>query len=182
MRYKIYIIMFSIILLMLCSVLTYSIFRSNVDLESDEQDIAKFIFNAEPLDELELPLIDLIPGDIKEYFFSVSNNSSGDISEVTVEYELIIKTYHLTPLIIELYKLVGEEEEELLLTCDETFIRNPQNELVCNVPIQEIGHSEEKIDNYKLKIQFPTDYSDVIYSDLIDYINIEINSWQKIEE
>jgi hypothetical protein len=78
-------------------------FHSDAILESDNQDIAKFIFNAESLDQIELALIDLNPGDSEEYSFSVSNNYSGNISGVTIEYQIIIKTYHLVPLIIELY-------------------------------------------------------------------------------
>jgi hypothetical protein len=176
---KILIIIVTLILLLFCSGITYSIFNSNAVLNSSDQAIAKFIFNAESLEQLELPLVDLNPGDNEEYPFSVSNSYSGKISNISVQYQMTIKTYHLVPLVLELYKLNGENEE-LIMTCDENYTRNEQNELICTTPIQELVHSSEKLDNYKMKVSFPNEYNDEAYSDLVDYINIEIKSWQKI--
>ena len=44
-----------------------------------------------------------------------------------------------------------------------------------------MGYDEEQIDDYKLKIKFPSEYNDEIYSNLVDFISMEIKSWQKIE-
>jgi hypothetical protein len=145
---------------------------------SNEQDVAKFVFNAQSLDQIQLPLIDLNPGSTKEYTFAVSNNYAGSLSDVTIEYQMTIETYHLIPLIIELYKMNGETEE-LILTCDENYTRNSENELICNSSTQEMGYSVLKLDNYKLKVTFPNQYNGEAYSDLVDYINIEIKSSQK---
>lgn len=180
-RYKILAILFVLTILIFGSGITYSFFQSNVIMDSVDRNIAKFVFNTEQLNEIELSLIDLNPGDVEEYQFSVSNTKAGLLSNVSVEYQMIIKTYHLVPLLIELYKLDGETEE-LILTCDETYTRNLDNELICNSPIQEMSHSLEKLDNYKIKIEFPEEYNDVMYAGLVDYINIEIKSWQKMEE
>jgi hypothetical protein len=178
-KYKILMILIVLIVLVGGFGITYSMFHSNATLSSNDQNIAKFIFNAQSSDQLELPLVDLKPGDNKEYTFSVSNNYSGKISDVSVQYQMTIKTYHLVPLTIELYKLNGETEE-LISTCDETAERNTENELVCPTPTQEMGHTEESLDNYKLKVGFPSEYNDPTYSDLVDYIDIEIKSSQKI--
>ena len=78
-------------------------------------------------------------------------------------------------MIIELYK-----DDELILTCDESYSRNDNNELVCNSSIQELSHDDENIDNYTLKITFDGLYSDESYSNLIDYVNIEVKSYQKV--
>jgi hypothetical protein len=145
---------------------------------SNEQDVAKFVFNAQSLDQIQLPLIDLNPGSTKEYTFAVSNNYAGSLSDVTIEYQMTIETYHLIPLVIELYKMNGETEE-LILTCDENYTRNSENELICNSSTQEMGYSTLKLDNYKLKVTFPNQYNGEAYSDLVDYINIEIKSSQK---
>jgi hypothetical protein len=145
---------------------------------SNEQDVAKFVFNAQSLDQIQLPLIDLNPGSTKEYTFAVSNNYAGTLSDVTIEYQMTIETYHLIPLVIELYKMNGETEE-LILTCDENYTRNSENELICNSSTQEMGYSTLKLDNYKLKVTFPNQYNGEAYSDLVDYINIEIKSSQK---
>ncbi len=180
-KYRILIILFMLILMIMGFGLTYSIFHSSTSLTSVDQGLAKFIFNTESLDQLQLSLVDFNPGDNKEYPFSIGNNSEGTLSNVTVQYQMTIKTYHLIPLIINLYKVNGEVEE-LIFTCDETSTRNPQNELICNAPIQEMGHAAEQLDNYKLKVQFPSEYSGSEYSNLVDYINIQIKSWQKIDD
>ena len=155
--------------------ITYSYFSSDAVLSSVDQRIAKFVFDAETLDRLELPLIDLTPGQTEEYNFSVSNGSSDLLSDVTIEYQLTILTPHFTPLIIELYK-----GEDLILSCDETYSRNENNELVCNSPVQELSYEEEELDNYTLRVTFDGLYSDESFSNLIDYINIEIKSYQKV--
>lgn len=178
MKYKILITLILLSLLLAGYGITYSIFSSNVTLNS-EVNIAKFIFNTESLDEFQLSLNGLLPGDVKEYTFSVSNNNSENISEVSVDYLILLKTYHFIPLNIELYKIV-DETEELVLSCDESYVRNANNELLCGTELQEMDYSNESVDNYKLKLEFPSEYDSSVYSNLIDYIDIEIRSWQKL--
>ena len=175
MKYKILIGLFIIVFLVLSSGLTYSYFNSSVGFISVDQKIASFVFNTETLDRLELPLIDLKPGQSNEYSFSVSNTKQAKTSDVTILYQLTILTPHFTPLIIEVYK-----GENLVMTCDENYSRNSNNELVCNTEVFELSHSNAKTDDYKLKITFDDRYSDLSYADLIDYINIEIKSYQKV--
>lgn len=175
MKYKILISLFVVMFFIFGIGITYSYFSSDAVLSSVDQRIAKFVFDAETLDRLELPLIDLTPGQTEEYNFSVSNGSSDLLSDVTIEYQLTILTPHFTPLIIELYK-----GEDLILSCDETYSRNENNELVCNSPVQELSYEEEELDNYTLRVTFDGLYSDESFSNLIDYINIEIKSYQKV--
>lgn len=179
MRKKIILVIFLGLLVTFLSGITYSLFNSGALMTSTNQGIASFIFEANNLEHIDLNLNGLIPGDEKEYLFSVTNTNEKSISDVTVEYELIIKTYHFIPITIDLYK-VTDESEELIGSCDETSARNSSNELVCKMPISILLNSQEQIDDYKLKITFPKEYNDVSYSNLVDYINIEINSWQKI--
>lgn len=158
--------------------ITYSVFTSD-SLVNSNQKIAKFIFNTETVDQLELSLSGLYPGVTKEYQFSVSNNSSGKTSNVTLNYSMILKTYHFMPTTIKLYRIEGEEET-LVINCDETYNRNEENEVVCNTETEEMSYSNNEIHNYKLEVAFPSSYNSEEYTDLVDYINIEINSWQKI--
>lgn len=167
-----------LILLFFIGGITYSYFTSSSRGSSVDQNIAKFVFNAKNLDEFEIPLLDLNPGDTKIYDFSVSNKASGVLSEVAVEYKLTIKTYHIIPLEIELYELDGEVET-YMLTCNETYSRNTENEIVCNSDLRQLNHNVEIMDNYRLKVSFPIQYNDSEYSKLVDYLYIEIKSWQK---
>ena len=178
MKYKVLKILMIMALVVFGLGITYSIFNSNT-LAAGNQKIAKFIFNAEEVDKLSLPITDLKPGYTNDFDFSVSNSKDKKISDVTIEYQMTIKTFHLVPLNIELYKIDGETET-LLITCDETFSRNEDNELLCNLPIEELDYLKESKNNYKLRITFPKEYNDEIYSNLVDYIDIEIKSWQKV--
>lgn len=179
MKKRLFLIIVLIILVVFFSGITYSFFNSGVFLKSTNQGIASFIFETNNVDYINFNLSDLLPGDEKEYLFSVTNSKDKKISDVTVEYQLRIKTYHFIPLTISLYKIDGEQEN-LVGNCDETSSRNSKNELVCNMPINKFEKGTEKLDNYKLKIVFPEEYNDATYSGLVDYIKIELDSWQKI--
>ena len=179
MKKKIIIMIFLLILVTFFSGITYSFFNTKSEFRSTNQGIASFIFETNKVDYIELNMNDLVPGEERKYLFSVTNSKDRKISDVTIEYELRIKTYHFMPLTIELYKL-SSEDELLVGTCDENASRNSENELICNMPIATLTKSEESVDDYKLKVIFPEIYNDIVYSNLVDYINIEIESWQKI--
>jgi len=179
MKKKIYLVIILIVLVTFFSGITYSFFHSNTTLDSTNQGIASFIFETNNLDQIDLNLNNLKPGDEREYLFSVANTSEDKTSDVTLEYQLSIKTYHFIPITIDLYEIT-ETKENLVGSCDETYERNSENELVCNMPISTLNNSKEESDDYKLKITFPIEYNDFKYSNLVDYINLEIESWQKI--
>ena len=176
MKYKILLSLFIVMFFIFGIGITYSYFSSDAQASTVDQRIAKFIFDTETLDRLELPLIDLTPGQYEEYNFSIGNGTEESYSDVTIEYQLTILTPHFTPLIIELYK-----DDTLVMSCDESYSRNENNELVCNSPIQELSHDDENMDNYKLRVTFDGLYNDESFSNLIDYINIEIKSYQKVQ-
>lgn len=180
-KYKFLVGMLVITMLILGSGITYSIFNSGAGLVGS-QEIAQFIFNTEQVDHIEVPLIDMNPGSSREYAFAVSNNTSDTKrSNVTVEYEITIKTYHLIPLEIKLKKVDLEGKENDIMTCDETT-QNTINEYVCVSPIQLMSHTVSSLDNYILELVFPTTdgMDSEIYANLVDYISLDITSWQKM--
>lgn len=179
MKKKILLSMILISFIVFFSGITYSFFNSTAELNSSNQKIASFIFETQNLEKIDLNLDGLKPGDEKEFKFLITNKKQDKVSDVTIEYKLSIKTYHFIPLIINLYK-IENDKEIFVSTCDETSSRNTKNELVCITPIQTLSNTIEQIDEYLLKVTFPNKYSDVSYSNLVDYINIEIDSWQKI--
>ncbi len=170
------IIMFGFLNILLVGV-TYSFFKSDSDLFAN-QDIAKFVFEAEETSTISVPLTDLSPGDTVSYTFDVTNNVDDVVSQVTINYQCVIRTYHLMPLEIKLYKTGSVEE--LILTCDETFGRDNDNQLICNSLIQEMPYDNKVSDSYRLDIVFPEEYNNSDYSDLVDYIDIDIRSWQDL--
>lgn len=174
-RLKIIVMLVSSIVLICGSGITYSLFTSSSRLVANQK-IAQFVFNATKTDVIELPIANLNPGAKSEYKFQVTNNIDNKRSDVTIKYQMTIKTFHFMPLEINLYK---ENEETPLLTCEESS-RNSENEVVCNTAVQTMDYKLNATDNYKLVIEFPEKYNDDSYTDLVDYIDIEIKSWQAI--
>lgn len=178
MRKRIFIIIFLLIMIILGLGITYSAFTSENKLIIN-QNIASFIFEANQTDHISLALSDLKPGDEISYNFSVSNNKTVDdkvnVSHVKVNYEILISTYHFIPLNIELYK--GNSP---IMVCNESFNRNDSNEVVCTSEVQEMDFNESITEDYVIKATFDKQYNSEEYSDLVDYIDLEIKSWQKV--
>lgn len=179
MRKKIILILGIILLIIFVSGITYSIFNSSASLTMTDQNIAKFIFETEELSNINLPLQNLIPGESEEYLFKVSGSEEDISSDVDISYQIIIKTYHFIPLDIKLYQEI-EGEKSLVLTCDETYSRNDANELVCNTQVNELLHGETNLHEYVLEVDFPANFNDESYIGLVDYLSLEIKSWQKL--
>lgn len=178
MKKRIVLISFMFVMLVFISCATYSAFKSGTGIVVN-QEVAEFVVDAKRIDHLEIPITDLNPGDSDSYLFSVSNIKDDLKSHVTVDYQIIIQTYHFMPLNIELYK-IEEEKETLIMICDETYTRNDSNALVCNSEIQQMSHENDVLDNYKIKIEYDKKYNSSEYSDLVDFIDITIKSWQKV--
>lgn len=180
MKKKIILGLIFLIVLVCGTGITYSLFSSDVTLVTNQK-IASFIFQAEKTDVIEVPISDMKPGDNVGYQFQITNNLEEKTSEVTINYQLIIKTYHFMPLEIKLYK-VTSDGDELVLNCDETYSRDSNNQLICNSLEQVMSHEEDILDEYKLNISFPDSYNSEVYADLVDFIDIEIKSWQATGE
>lgn len=179
MKRRIITIIFLFILIIMGLGVTFSAFSSENTLLVN-QEIAAFIFEAKQTDQISLSLGNLKPGDNSNYKFSVSNSKEVedgiDVSGVKISYQITLKTYHFIPLDIKLYK--GESEEPLLV-CDETYSRNDSKEIVCTSSIQEMDYANGVTDEYNLNVNFDSKYG-LEYSDLVDFIDIEIKSWQKV--
>lgn len=177
MRKKTILVLVLVSLVMCFSGVTYSLFHSDTSLAMENMDIAEFVFNANRTNHIELNFDDLVPGASKEFEFSVTNSSDNLITDVTTEYMISLRTFHFMPLTIELYK-----DDSLVMNCNEDYSRGSDNILVCNSDVWELGHNEEEHDNFKLRVVFSEVYNDLEYSDLVDFIDIDISSWQKVKE
>lgn len=175
MKVKVFIIISFLTLLIFGVGITYSFFNSGVTMSGVDQKLAGFIFNATPTDRIEIPIGELAPGDNETHEFSITNVRDGKKSDVSIEYELTILTPHYAPFIIELYK-----DDELVLTCDESFTRNENNELVCTTDTFTLSHENEELNNFKLSITFDKNYDTNEYMNLVDYVDVDIKSYQKI--
>jgi len=169
-----------IILILFCSIIcftgvTYSLYNSETSFSIRDMRIAEFIFETARTDHIELDFTNLKPGETKEFNFEVTNTKNNIITNVTTEYQITIKTFHFMPLLIELYK-----DNEIVMTCNESYSRNEDNALLCNSNTWELNHDSSKTDDFKIKVSFPKEYNSYDYAELVDYIELDIKSWQKI--
>lgn len=181
---KIIILVLLIVYIMIFGVkTTYSMYKSRSDSKL-ELSFAKIIFNNEETTNLSLPINNLIPGKELEYKFKVSNNKDGNRSEINIGYSIILETYKIIPVNIELY---NSDNEKKILTCSEKdFDRNSENKLICETEEFSLDFNDNITHNYTLKISFNQyDENNMPWSeeyiDLIDFIDIKINSWQIVE-
>lgn len=162
---------------------TYSMYKSSSESEV-KLSFAKIIFNNQELNNLSLTVNNLIPGETIEHQFMVSNSKDGSVSEIDIGYSIIVETFHIIPVNIKLY---NTNNENLIMECNnDNYNRNTENKLICNTENFKLKYNEETIHNYKLVLSFDElDNNDKVwsseYSDLIDFIDIKINSWQIVE-
>ena len=176
MKNRVVIIVILFCLIICFSTITYSLFTSETFFSIQNMEIAEFIFETKRTNHIELDFMDLKPGDTNEYEFEVTNTKNNVVTNVTTEYQITIKTFHFMPLLIELYK-----DEKKVMTCNEDYSRNTDNALVCNSDTWEMKHNSTETEKFKLKVSFPKEYNSYDYTELVDYIDIDISSWQKIE-
>lgn len=167
---------------------TYSSYSSTVSGKTENLTFAKINFNNEEVTETSFSLGNLKPSDEIEYQFKVSNYKNGSGSDLNIGYRLCIETYHFIPTVIELYKKSKETNQaELILTCDESDKRNIENKVVCESDIYTLNYKYQDEDNYLIKIiynskdQMQQTWSED-YADLVDFIDVKIDSWQLTEE
>ena len=100
MKNKLLIILILFISITCFSGITYSMFHSKDTLAVQDQEIAEFIYNANRTSHIELNFESLNPGDTEQFKFQVSNTKDDNITNVTTEYQIAIKTFHFMPLLI----------------------------------------------------------------------------------
>lgn len=165
-----------LIVFFLTTGVTYSLYTSSKDINI-ESSLASFIVDVKKTDNIDIPLSDIKPGTELVYDFSVSNNSKDKTSDVFIIYNITLNTMHLMPLDINLY----DESGNLVLTCNEENTRNIRNELECKSNDIEMAYDKDIKDNYTLKVKFDSLYNESSYADLVDYINLKVDSYQKTE-
>jgi len=182
MKKKIIVILILIYLLMYGIKTSYSMYNDYKSGRVNDLTFAKIIFNNEEMTELSLPIDNVFPGNSLDYKFKVSNKKDGVRSEINTGYNITIETYHLIPIAIKLYQL--SPTEEFILECNDTnYNRDTQNKLICTSEDFMLNYSEDISNEYKLSITFNDSPNEdeswsVEYTDLIDFIDIKINSWQ----
>ena len=147
------------------------------------------------LDSVDINLGNISPGDKKYYKFNVYNylinedDNTEKISETSISYKLKIITTTNLPLTYSLYL-----NQSPFSSSSSNLIGSTDNSNTSDVitdgfgtyykvfPVSEkcfkLDTDELKYDKYTLVVEFPKDYSDVLYQDLVESIKIQIESKQ----
>ena len=100
-----------------------------------------------------------------------------------IDYKITIQTYHLIPTTIKLYD-TNDGNRELLLTCNESAQRDEEYKINCVSDDYTLYYSSNDEDNYEVEVIFDSTDAEgnpwsQDYSELLDFIDIKIDSWQK---
>lgn len=177
-RFYILIILgFCIIILFFAFTKTGAIFQTETSSQSNV-DIAFYCIK-EDFQTMTLKLDDILPR-IEPYIynFTVSNNDGTKRTETELQYDLIIRTTTNLPLDITLFDTnSGVSEigtETIALDSDGTYFR------IINIPQREFGFLNNQTDSFRIEVVLPTTYKSYEYQDMIELIEINVDSKQKI--
>lgn len=120
------------------------------------------------------------------YTFSVSNNDNEKRTDTSLEYDLKIITTTNLPLTYELYMVkegdnITEKTNAITnedISPDEygTYFRT------ISTNTESFGHQKNETNIYTLVVHFPEEYRQIKYQDIIESIEIKVDSRQLIEE
>lgn len=171
---KIIILILCILILIRIITLVMSRYETTADSEANIE-TAFYILN-DDYQEMTLNLDSLLPSaNPYTYDFTISNEKDGDIAETDLEYVLKIRTTTNLPLTFELLENNNEVTDITTKTeqdSDGTYFRTME------MGTRYFRHSNESINTYTLVVNFSEDYSSIDYQDVIELIEISVNSMQ----
>lgn len=141
-------------------------------------DIAFYLLK-EDYQTMNLNLASIFPqNDEYIYTFSIGNQDAEKTAEIDLVYDLTIRTTTNLPLTYELYKKVDNNFENIIKTntieADEygTFFR------IITTESEDLYYETPKANIYQLIIHFPENYNTTNYQNIIEALEININSHQ----
>ena len=144
-------------------------------------DIAFYILK-EDYKTMTINLASLLPQEDEYVFeFSIGNEVEGEFAEVDLEYELTLNTTNNFALTYKLYMNEQYTDEtatniikENNVSSDEygTYFRTMTTDKIT------LPYAQGKTNVYQLVINFPANYNEEIYQDIIELLEITVNAHQ----
>ena len=159
---------------------TFSKYKSDASSNADIQ-TALYLLK-EDYQSMNISLNSMIPGSTPYiYTFSISNNNGINRSETNLEYYLKIRTTTNLPLEYELY--LNEDYQNpaanSIITSnlveqdvDGTYFRK------IDLDKKNFGFTNNETNIYTLVVRFDSQYNDIKYQDIIESVEITVNSKQ----
>lgn len=179
---KFLIILVFIIVIIKFIISTFSVLESESDSVANIE-IAKYILK-EDYQTMSINLGSLLPReDPYIYTFSIENNDGENRLETNMEYNLTLRTTTNLPLTVELYKNQNYNDHNA-----SSIISNVKTErdkydtyfTTYKTQISYFGYTEDQKDSYQMVVYFPSIYKSIDYQDVIENIEIIIESKQII--
>ena len=179
---KLLILVFVLILLIKMISFTYSKYESRANTKPNII-VAFYVLNKD-YQSMNLNLDELFPRDEPYiYTFSISNTKGQKRCQTDLEYELSIKTTTNLPITYELYKNQNynddnatsiKKTDEIIQDEDGTYFR------IITTETESFSFREDETNIYQLVVHFPQEYNTINYQDIIEGIEITVNSKQII--
>ena len=173
---QILILILILILLIRIISLTISKYESSAISDSAIQ-VAFYVLNRD-YQSMSLNLESLFPRDEPYvYYFFVSNSNGDKTCETDMEYDLTIRTTTNLPIEYELYKndqYTNATAQNIIKSDDSTYFRGLTTET------ETFSYNEAKKNIYQLVVRFPEKYNTINYQDIIEAIEITVDSKQII--
>lgn len=179
---KLLILVFVLILLIKMISFTYSKYESRANTKPNII-VAFYVLNKD-YQSMNLNLDELFPREEPYiYTFSISNTKGQKRCQIDLEYELSIKTTTNLPITYELYKNQNynddnatsiKKTDEIIQDEDGTYFR------IITTETESFSFREDETNIYQLVVHFPQEYNTINYQDIIEGIEITVNSKQII--
>lgn len=172
---KITLLIFLILIILLSIRFTFSSYEGNVD-GKVVSDIAFYLLEAGSYSE-ELKMFEIEPNG-NNYIFNidVSNYKDSIRSDVNLEYELSLVTTTNLPIDYQIY--LGDDSTDII---SKREVFQDDDMMYFNRYItssRSFSKDRDMIDKYKIIVNFPKEYNDFKYQDILDSVEVVIESKQ----
>lgn len=144
-------------------------------------DIAFYLLN-EDFQEMTLNLAEIFPQDnAYVYTFSIGNEEGEKTAEIDLSYDLKIRTTTNLPLTYSLYMNQDYEDENAINKIETNEIEQDEDGTYFRTMTTEtetLFYKEPKTNVYQLIVHFPANYNTIEYQDIIEMLEITIDSRQ----
>lgn len=128
---------------------------------------------------IELPTI--IPSDdAYVYTFSIANNKDGKRLETRLEYDLSVRTTTNLPLTYELYMNTDDINNASSIKVSDSVSPDEDGTYFRHITTNKafFSYLYDEVNYYTLVVNFPSEYNNFKYQDIVDVIEIRIDSRQ----
>ena len=169
-----------LILLLSLDMVTFSRYETRVT-SSSALDTAIYLVN-DTYQTVQVKLPDIMPSNnVYQYTFSVSNFNEDEHCETNLLYKLHIRTTTNMHIDYELYNTLDIQNAESCILSDDTVL-DPDGTYFRHIYTEEVEflYTQDEIEYYTLVFTFPSQYNDYEYNSNVDYIEINVESRQKL--